>query len=70
MPAGCLDVRRLTKAKADIAEMQAKRLAGDLVDVDHVTDVWCDAVANFRARTLAIAHKAAPLVAVETDTDV
>jgi len=57
--------KRLTKARADIAEMEAERLAGQLVPVDRAERVWTDAVANFRQRTLAVAHKAAPQVAVE-----
>ncbi len=61
--------KRLTKARADIAEMEAERLAGQLVPVDRAEKVWTDAVANFRQRTLAVAHKAAPLVAVEEDID-
>ncbi len=61
--------KRLTKARADIAEMEAERLAGELVPVDRAEQVWTDAVANFRQRTLAVAHKAAPMVAVEEDID-
>ena len=61
--------KRLTKARADIAEMEAERLSGQLVPVDRAEKVWTDAVANFRQRTLAVAHKAAPLVAVEGDIE-
>ena len=61
--------KRLTKARADIAEKEAERLAGNLVPVDRAEQVWTDAVANFRQRTLAVAHKAAPMVAVEEDID-
>ncbi len=61
--------KRLTKARADIAEMEAEQLAGSLVPVDRAEQVWTDAVANFRQRTLAVAHKAAPMVAVEKDID-
>ncbi len=61
--------KRLTKARADIAEMEAERLVGELVPVDRAEKVWTDAVANFRQRTLAVAHKAAPMVAVEEDID-
>lgn len=61
--------RRLMAAKADLAEIDAHERRGEVVEVAHVTEVWCDIVANFRARTLAIPHKAAPLVAVEEDTD-
>ncbi len=61
--------KRLTKARADIAEMEAERLAGELVPVDRAEQVWTDAVANFRQRTLAVAHKVAPMVTVEEDID-
>lgn len=63
------DKKRLTKARADIAEMEAERLAGEVVDVDHCERVWTDAVANFRQRTLAVAHKAAPMVAPQSDLE-
>lgn len=61
--------RRLTKARADLAEVEARQAVGELVPVQHVSDVWCDIVANFRARALAVAHKAAPLVSMEKDID-
>lgn len=60
---------RLMTAKADIAEAEAKRLAGALVPVDDVARVWSDAVTRFRQRSLAIPSKTAPLVAVETEPD-
>lgn len=57
--------KRLMKARADIAQMEAERLREELVPVEHVTRVWTDAAARFRQRVLAIPHKAAPLVAAE-----
>lgn len=61
--------RRLMKARADIAEFEAQRLAGDLVPVDQVEKVWAEIVSRFRQRALAVAPKAAPLTAVETTTE-
>jgi phage terminase Nu1 subunit (DNA packaging protein) len=62
--------KRLTKARADIAEAEADRLKGELVSVEHVARVWVEAAANVRARLLAIPHKVAPMVAVENDITV
>jgi len=59
--------RRLVKARADIAEMEAERLAGNQVECSKIEAIWTDAAARFRQRTLSIAHKAAPLVATEND---
>lgn len=61
--------RRLLKARADIAEMEAERIAGELVPVDAVEKTWVAAVTRFRQRALSVAPKAAPLTAVETTTE-
>ena len=60
---------RLIKARADLAEMEADRVKGETVDVEAVTQAWVDATSRFRAKMLALPHKAAPLVAVEDDAD-
>lgn len=60
---------RLYKARADIAEFEAERLAGTLIPADDVERAWTAAANRVKQRGLAIAPKAAPLVAVETDTD-
>lgn len=60
---------RLVTAKADLAEMEAKRLAGELLPSAEVAKVWADAVTRFRQRALAIPSKAAPLCAVEAEPD-
>lgn len=57
---------RLLKAKADLADMEAKKAAGEYIAVDEVERTWADIVTRFRQRTLHIAHRAAPLVAVES----
>ena len=56
---------RLIKFKADIAELEAGRLAGDLVPVAQVGQVWCDAALRVRSRLLGIPFKTGPLLAVE-----
>lgn len=63
------DKARLMKARADIAQFEASRLAEDLVSVDEVERAWADLVASFRARSLSIPTKAAPMVAVEETTE-
>lgn len=63
------DKARLLKAKADIAEMQAKETAGVLVRTEQVEQVWTEAVSRFRQRVLAVPSKAAPLTAVEVETE-
>lgn len=62
--------RRLLKAKADLAEMEAALLAGKLVKTEVAEAVWSDAASRFRQRALSVAPKAAPIVAVETDASV
>jgi len=64
------DKRRLAKAKADIAEFEAQRLSEELVPVDEVEKTWSDIMSRVRARSLSVASKAAPLVAMETEQDV
>lgn len=61
--------RRLMKARADIAEMEAERMAGELVPVDAVEKTWTDIVARFRARMLAVPPKAAPLTSVDATVE-
>lgn len=60
---------RLLKARADLAEMEAGKLAGELLPADQVADAWAAVAARFRQRVLAIPPKAAPLVAVQGDTE-
>ena len=63
------DKKRLMKARADIAEFEAARLAEELVPVDEVTKEWAELVSRFRARCLSIAPKAAAMVANEVATE-
>lgn len=66
---GRADKLRLQKARADIAEMEAERLAETLVPADEVQTAWLAITARFKQRVLAASTKAAPLTAVETETD-
>lgn len=63
------DKKRLMKARADIAEFEAARLAEELVPVDEVTNTWAELVSRFRARCLSIAPKAAPIVANQVSAE-
>jgi len=61
--------QRLFGARADIAEFEAKRLAGSMVPVDEVARGWVEIVTRFRQKALSIPTKIAPLVAVEAEPD-
>lgn len=50
---------RLTKAKADMAEMEREQMAARLLPADDVEKAWCDVVANMRTKLLAIPTNAA-----------
>lgn len=50
---------RLTKAKADMAEMEREQMANRLIPADDVEQAWCEVVANFRAKMLSIPTQAA-----------
>lgn len=60
--------RRLLKARADIAEMEAERLAGDLVPTEEVERVWTDIMGRVKTRMQAVAPKASPLTSVDNTT--
>jgi hypothetical protein len=61
---------RLIKARADLAEMEAAQLAGQLIRSELAETVWSEASARVRQRMLSVAPKAAPVVAVETSAEV
>jgi hypothetical protein len=61
---------RLIKARADLAEMEAAQLSGQLIRSDLAEKVWSEASARVRQRMLSVAPKAAPVVAVETSAEV
>ena len=53
---------RLVKAKADLAEMEASQMRGDLLPAPDVTAAWTEIVALMRARLLVLPDKIAPVV--------
>jgi len=53
---------RLVKAKADLAEMEASQMRGDLLPAPDVTAAWIEIVALIRARLLVLPDKIAPVV--------
>lgn len=53
---------RLVKAKADLAEMEASQMRGDLLPAPDVTAAWTEIVALIRARLLVLPDKIAPVV--------
>lgn len=57
--------RRLLKARADIAEMEAERLSGNLAEVAQVTKTWASLLTFLRQAILTLPDECAELVAVE-----
>jgi phage terminase Nu1 subunit (DNA packaging protein) len=53
---------RLIKAKADLAEMEAAQMRGDLVAAMEVEQAWTDILALLKARLLILPDRLAPLV--------
>ena len=53
---------RLVKAKADLAEMEASQMRGDLLPAADVTAAWTEIVALMRSRLLVLPDKIAPVV--------
>jgi phage terminase Nu1 subunit (DNA packaging protein) len=53
---------RLVKAKADLAEMEASQMRGELLPAPDVKRAWTDIVALMRARLLVLPDKIAPVV--------
>lgn len=64
-----LDVEtlRLTRAKADKAEIAVELLVGTTASMDAVEQVWGDMVTVFRSRMLGLPGKMAPLLAGKKD---
>ena len=50
---------RLTKAKADMAEMEREQMANRLIPADDVEKAWSDVISNMRLKVLAIPTNAA-----------
>lgn len=58
---------RLTKAKADMAEMEREQMSNDLIPVQDVKDAWEVMVSNMRSRILSVPTKAATTVFAAND---
>jgi phage terminase Nu1 subunit (DNA packaging protein) len=57
---------RLIKAKADIAEMEARGRSGELLPAEAVEAAWTAVLARLRARILVLPDRLAPLCHEET----
>ena len=53
---------RLTKARADMAEMEREQMANNLIPSDDVADAWEAMAGNMRSRLLAIPSKTAATI--------
>lgn len=58
---------RLTKAKADMAEMEKEQMANNLIPANDVSDAWELMVSNMRAKLLSIPTKTATSVFAADD---
>ena len=60
---------RLTELQADKADLEVKRMAGDLIPATEVVEFVSRMIANARARFLALPTKAAPEVVLTDDVN-
>ena len=61
---------RLTKIKADAAEVEARKLAGELVPAADIETAWLTVAGAVRSRLLAIPTRTAPrIVALKTPAE-
>lgn len=58
---------RKVNAEAEIAELELKKIHGELVIADDVVSAWTDVLGSVKARLLSIPTKAAPVVAAESN---
>lgn len=58
---------RKVNAEAEIAELELKKIHGELVSAEDVVKAWTDVLAGVKARMLNIPTKAAPVIASETN---
>jgi phage terminase Nu1 subunit (DNA packaging protein) len=58
---------RLTAAKADVAEMERRRILGKVVDVEETTAGWTAILKVIRSNFLALPNRAAPVLATMND---
>ena len=61
---------RIARSKADLSELEAQKVKGELLKLEEVQAAWIGMVANMRARLLAIPTKAAPIVrTIDSDAE-
>ena len=61
---------RLTKIKADAAEMESRKLAGELVPADRIEAAWLSVAGAVRSKLLLLPTKVAPrIVALKTPAE-
>ncbi len=58
---------RKVNAEAEIAELELKKIHGELVNADDVVTAWTDVLGSVKSRLLSIPTKAAPVVAAESN---
>jgi phage terminase Nu1 subunit (DNA packaging protein) len=58
---------RMVQAKANIAELQARQMGGELLPADDVAREWAEMVTNMRARLLGLPTKLASQISGLTD---
>ena len=56
---------RKVAAEAEIAELELKKVNGELVTAEDVVSAWNDVLAALKAKLLAVPVKGAPVVAAE-----
>lgn len=59
---------RLTFHQANLAALEERHRTDELIEISQAAEVFGAECANIRARLLALPHKVAPELAVETDT--
>lgn len=61
---------RKVNAEAEIAELELKKIHGELVVADDVVSAWNDVLAALKAKLMSIPAKGAPIVSAESNTGV
>lgn len=64
---GQLERHRMAKAKADIAEMKAKQMRGEFLEVQFVEQQMVQMATRFKQKLFNIPNRASPLLATESD---
>lgn len=58
---------RKVNAEAEIAELELKKIHGELVNAEDVITAWSEVLGSVKNRMLSVPTKAAPIVAAETN---